>query len=156
MESKLRGLQYYAEAFHVYWIDHYVTDQSRIWELLLSQGPYNNMAAWAALPEGEEQALRFLNQHHVLEHWQIGMEYDDAVRVWHFQHYGPNPDEGSWYGNIENHTEDEQQQEPEPNHAELFEEMNRQNRIGNLIWQADGELFRSGGPFRPRSTQATG
>jgi hypothetical protein len=119
MESELRGLQYYAEVFHAYWIDRYITNQSRIQELLLCQGPCNHMAAWAALPEGEEQALQFLNQYNLLEHWQIGMEYDDAVRGWHFRHYGPNPNEGSWYGNVENHMEDKQQLEPEPNHAEL-------------------------------------
>jgi hypothetical protein len=81
------------------------------------------MAAWAAPPEGEEQALQFLNQHNMSEHWQIGMEYDDTVRVWHFRHYGPNPDEGLCYGNVKNHKKDEQEQEPELNHAELFEEM---------------------------------
>jgi hypothetical protein len=53
-----------------------------------------------------------------------------------------HPDEGSWYGYVENHTEDEQQQEPEPNHAQLFEEMNRQTRINNLILQAQEEAHR--------------
>jgi hypothetical protein len=50
-----------------------------------------------------------------------------------------HPDEGSWYGN---HTEDEQQQEPEPNHAQLCEEMNRQTRINNLTLQAQEEAHR--------------
>jgi hypothetical protein len=41
----------------------------------LSQGHYNDMAAWATLPEEEEQALQSLNQHNMLKHWQMGMEY---------------------------------------------------------------------------------
>lgn len=124
------------------------------------------MAAWAALPEGEEQALQCFNQHNLWEHWQIGMEYEDATRVWYFQHYGPNPIEGSWSGNIHKRMKDEQEPESEPNHAQPLEEMNRRTRINNLIWQAEVQhklkgsncidLIRVGGPFRPRSSQATG
>lgn len=70
----------------------------------------------------------------MFKHWQIGMEYDDAVRVWHFQNYGPNPDEGSWYRNLETHKKDEQEQEPEPNHAELFEEMTCSSLVSLTIY----------------------
>lgn len=62
-------------------ISCYVTDQSRIPEPLLSQGPLNNMFAWASSSIAEKQVLHYLYYDDLIDHWQIGMEYGEAVRV---------------------------------------------------------------------------
>lgn len=76
-------------------IRRYVTNQSWFLELLSRQGRLNNMFAWASLFITESQALHYIYYDDFIEHWKIGMEYGDTVRVHQLHYFELNPAKGS-------------------------------------------------------------
>jgi hypothetical protein len=62
---------------------------------------------------------------------------------------------------LENHTEDKQELEPEPNHTQFFEKMNRQTRIHNIIFtrmfstSAQNKMLSLGKGYRGHRSQIT-
>jgi hypothetical protein len=55
---------------------------------------------WNASSGTQAQALYFLNEQNMLDHWQVGMELEGAQRVYEVRTYGYPLEEMSLMGNV--------------------------------------------------------